>query len=44
MFFVVVKGLCMLELKLMYVECMLFLGWLNAKVYNMMVVCVLCVE
>ena len=43
--YVGVDLLCMLELKLMYVEvtlllCMLFLCWLDAKVYSMMVVCV----
>ena len=54
MFFVVIKGLCilvlilcMLGLKLMYIEvtlfpCNLFLCWLDAKVYNMMVLCVMC--
>ena len=45
MFFIGVDLLCMLELNLMYVKvtlllCMLFLCWLDAKVYNMMVVCV----
>ena len=43
MFFVVVEGLCTLELKLMYFEvtlllCMLFLYWLDAKVYSMMII------
>jgi hypothetical protein len=39
--------LCMLELKLVYVEvtlllCILLLCWLDAKVYDTMVVCVMC--
>ena len=36
--------LCILKLKLMYIEvilllCMLFLCWLDAKVYSIMVAC-----